>query len=236
MNRHINHHDTLAYGDRLRVNLLRIATSDLPEALQGALTRCAEEVKTATADMCAAMATHRSARSERRAAAEERLTPVSSARADLKAFALHLAARKADPHEAWNGDPALFIPGGLSSVKKGARGVRDAVALAHGALAAQSDVPERAKWLKRLAALTSELDALVERLDDTGHAHYATLSEQSDEKRAWMRAYRGAALVLGGVLTLTGRADEYTAAVPHLTAPRARRKAPDAPVGPGTPA
>jgi hypothetical protein len=72
----------------------------------------------------------------------------------------------------------------------------------------------------------------VEASDRAGHARNATLSEQSAEKRQWLRVYRGVALVLEGVLTLTGREKEYTAAVPHLTAPGTRKKNDGAPNAP----
>ena len=238
MDRYIDNHETQTYGGRFADNLRRMFGSDVPESLHLVMAWCADQMEAATKSMGQAMATQRSASSERSAAAEENLPAVQGARAELRAFALHLAAKKADAHEPWNGDPELFIPGGISSVKKGARAVRDALALAHGTLDQHTAVPDRAKWQKRLDGQVKQLDPIVGRTDDAGHAHLSTLSEQSAEKRSWLRTYRGVSLVLQGVLLLTRREGEYTAAVPHLSAPGTRKKAdgpPNAPAVPGYP-
>lgn len=235
MDRYIDNQETQTYGSRFSGNLRRIAGTDIPKALNIVLIWCAERLDGSTRDMAAAMSSQRAASSERRSAAEERTPAAQSARSDLKAFSLHLAARKADVADPWNGDLALFLPGGISSVGKGARALRDSMVVARDALDADVGVPDRARWLARLAARVAELEPIVDRVDDAGHGHSSTLSEQSAEKRAWLKTYRGVALVLEGVLLLTGREGEYTAAVPHLTAPGTRKKhdgAPNVPVGP----
>lgn len=236
MEQYINNQQTQSYGDRFARNLRRIFEGDSPKPILVIMAWCADQMTAVTASMRGAMATQRSASSERSAAAEEKLPAVVTARAELKAFSLLLAARKADTHEPWNGDLELFLPGGISAVKTGALAVRDAVAVAHAALAKDDGAPERAKWLKRLEAQVQTLNPLVGRADDAGAAHFAVLSEQSAEKRSWLRTYRGAVLVLHGLLVMTGRESEYTAAVPHLSARKPRRKTSAVPAAPVTPA
>ena len=236
MEQNINNKETQTYGGRFAGNLRRMFDSDSPKIIQLMMVWCAEQIEAATQNMGEAMSTQRSACSERSTAAQEKLPLVQNARAELKAFALHLAAKKADAHEPWNGDPELFIPGGISSVKTGVRAVRDALALAHRTLNQHTGVPDRAKWQNRLETQVKQLDPIVGRTDDAGRAHLSTLSEQFVEKRAWLRTYRGVTLVLQGVLLLTRREGEYTAAVPHLTAHGTRKKTDGPPSPPAAPA
>lgn len=238
MDAYIDHHETQTYGPRFSDNLRRLFAADAPKPVVAILQWCAEQLDAATLAMRAAMAAHRGASSARRAAAEDKLPVVTSARDELRAFGLHLAACKADVHNPWSGDLDLFFPGGRSAIGEGARHLHHATLTARDMLQLDLSVPERAKWLKRLDAQAKALDPLVVRVAEAERSRVAALSEQSAEKRTWLRTYRGAALVLEGLLLLARREGEYTAAVPHLTAPGTRKKgdgAPNVPTGPVVP-
>ena len=228
MDSYIDNQETQTYGDRFSGNLRRMFGDDTPKAVRVFMVWCADLLDEATTHMHDAMVLRRSASSERSAAAEEKLPVCSEARAELKAFALHLSAKKADRNESWNGDISLFFPAGMSGIRDGARALRDATRIASKALTVDAAVPERATWSKRLATQIDRLDPVVERTDEAGYAHNAAFTEQSLEKRSWLRVYRGVAMVLQGVLTLTAREGEYAATVPHLSAP-GTRKATDGP-------
>ncbi len=230
MDQYIDNNETQTYGGRFSSNLRRIFGADAPEALRAIMVWCADRVDASTLSMRSAMASSRGALSERSVTAEEKLPAITTARDELRSFALHLAAAKADSRNPWNGDANLFFPGGRSAIGAGARNVRDAVALARTTLAADPTVPAHAEWSDRLDMQVAALDPLVARGDEAERSRFSTLSEQSSEKRAWLRTYRGAALVLEGLLLMTGRESEYTAAVPHLTAPNTRKKPDVSPV------
>ncbi len=225
MDSYIDNQETQTYGDRFSGNLRRIVGVDAPPPVIAMLGWCADRLDAATLTMRGAMAASRGAQSERGATAEEKLPVVKAARGELRSFALHLAARKSDAHDPWNGDPHLFLPHGLTGIGKGARNLRDATLVAREHLAHEPSVPDHTRWIARLDAQLATLEPLVTRGDEAERARLVTLSEQSSEKRAWLRTYRGAALILEGVLLMMGRAAEYTAAVPHLTAPDTRRPA-----------
>ncbi len=233
MDQYIDNNETQTYGDRFTSNLRLIFGADAPEAVRTIMVWCADRVATSTLAMRTAMASSRGALSARSHTSEEKLAAVVTARHELRSFALHLAASRSDQRNPWNGDPNLFFPGGRSSIGEGARNVRDATAIARNALEGDPTVPARAAWSDRLDAQVAALDPLVARGDEAERAGRTTLSEQSSEKRAWLRTYRGAALVLEGLLLMVGRESEYTAAVPHLTAPNTRKRrdgVPNAPI------
>ena len=225
MDSYIDHHETQVYGDRFSGTLRRMFGADAPREEFTFVLWCAERLDEATKQMRDAMSDRRNATSQAAAAAQEKLPVCRAGRAELKAFLLHLVAKKADQAEAWSGDVSLFFPVGLSGVGAGARSLRDATRTAMRALASDTTVPERATWLRRLTTHATRLHAVVERVDGTGHAQNTAFSEQSLEKRNWLRAYRGVAMVLQGVLLLLGREHEYVGAVPHLAAPGTRRPA-----------
>lgn len=227
---HINHRETQDFGPRFSSNLRRLFTEEGP--IQTFVFWCAEQLDASTATMADAMASRRVAGSTRTAIAEEKLPVVLAGRSNLKAFQMHLAAKKADEEEAWNGDVELFIPGGLTAVARGARGVHRALTVARTRLDADKSVPERARWIKRLDAQIEGLSPLVEQGDDVTFAHMSALSEQSVEKRNWLRTYRAVVKIAEGCLQLAGREAEFTAAVPHLTAPGARKKTDSVPNAP----
>lgn len=214
--------ETQIYGPQFSANLRRMFTDAGP--VRTFMLWCAEQLDAQTAVMGDAASASRAATSTHSASAQEKLPAVQEARGELKTFGLHLAAKKSDRHEDWSGDLELFLPGGLSAVGRGAR-----------ALHTDTAVPERAKWLKRLDAQRAALAPLIGQNEDAGHATRAALSEQSSEKKSWLRTYRGVALVLEGVLMLLGRDAEYTAAVPHLTAPGGRKKTDGVPNAPARP-
>lgn len=224
MDRHIDNKETQKYGTQFSGNVRRMFGEGTPGPLVAFMLWCAEQLDASTVAIGDAMAAERGAGSTRSATAEEKLPAVKAARGEIKALALHVAAKKADAHEAWKGDPALFVPGGLTSIGKGARAVHLALGVARTAVHDDPAVPERAKWIKRLDAQLKSLAPLVERTDGARQTHNATLAEQSVEKVNWLRTYRGLVLVLEGVLMMTGRDGEYTAAVPHLNAPGGPRK------------
>lgn len=244
MDRYIDNQETQTYGPQFSANLRRIFGAHDRGPLREFMLWCADQLDASTATIGAALQASRAQTSERGAAAEEKLPVVASARGDLRAFTLHLQAKKADSEDAWDGDLELFVPGGLSSVGRGARAVRDALQVARDALAADKTAPDRARWLKRLDGHIATLTPLIDRAETAGHARNAALSEQSDVKRDWLRTYRGVALVFEGVLMLLRRDGELTANVPHLTAPGGRKKTdgnpnvptPPAPARPSEPA
>jgi hypothetical protein len=239
MDRYIDNEETQKYGPQFSASFRRLFGTHESEPVRGFALWCGATLDAATNTMDAAMKARRENLSEQGAVADDKLPAVTSARADLRAFHLHLGAKKADTDEPWDGDMELFVPGGMSNVRRGARSVRDAVKNAHEALTKDARVPDRAKWLARLDRHVTELSPLIERADEAAHAKNGALSEQSDEKRNWLRTYRALALILEGLLMLFRREDEYKAAVPHLTAPGNRKKtdgAPNAPAAPATPA
>lgn len=236
MDRYIDNGETQTYGPQLSANLRRMFTGSGPA--QTFMLWCADQLDAQTDTMANAMGQQRAAASTLSASAQEKLPVVQEARGELKTFALHLATRKSDRQEAWDGDIELFVPGGISALGKGARAIHLALGVARRALDADTSAPERKKWLARLDAQVEALAPFVAQTDDETHAARAALSEQSSEKRAWLRTYRGVALVLQGVLLLLGRDGEYTLAVPHLTAPGGRKKTdgtPNAPARPSQP-
>jgi hypothetical protein len=217
MDRYIDNGETQVYGPKFSGAIRRMFPEEGP--VQTFMLWCAGQVDASTGTLDDAMASERSAGSTRTAAAEEKLPSVREARGELKAFNLRLIAYKGDQHHPWDGDITLFFPGGLVAIGKGARAAHVALRVARKALAEDLAVPEHAHWLKRLDDQIEQLAPLVERADDASHAHRSALSEQSAEKRGWLRTYRGVSLVLEGVLTMLGREGEYVSAVPHLTAP-----------------
>lgn len=236
MDRYIDNDETQSYGPQFASNLRRLFPGDgAPHVF---MRWCAEQVDAQTAAMRDAMTAQRTTGSVRTLGADEHAAPLTEARDELRAFWLHLQAASADRHEAWKGDLDLFVPGGLATVGRSKRALATALDVAHAALANDKAVPERAKWMKRLDTQMRTVAPLADEGDDRQHAHRSALSEQSVEKRNWLRTYRGVALVLEGVLALLGRDGEYTAAVPHLTVPGARKKsdgAPNVPTGPKPP-
>ena len=236
MDRYIDNDETQVYGPQFSANLRRMFGGSTPA--DRFMQWCAEQLDASTNTMRDAMAAQRAAGSSRTGTSEEKAPVVVEARDEIRAFALHLAACKADRAEPWKGDPELFVPGGIGALPRSARGVHVALQVACKALEADSAAPDRAKWRKRLDAQRAALAPLVERADEAQAMHRGALSEQSSEKRAWLRTYRGIALVLEGVLLLTGRELEYTTAVPHLTAPGTRKKTdgnPNVPARPSQP-
>jgi len=237
MDRYIDNGETQTYGPQFSANLRRMFTGSGP--VQTFMAWCADQLDAQTAGMASAMGQQRAASSTLGATAQEKLPVVQEARGELKSFSLHLAAKKSDRQEPWDGDVELFLPGGISAVGKGARAIHVALGVARRALDADAKVPERKRWLARLDAQVEALAPYVAQTDDGTHAARAALSEQSSEKRTWLRTYRGVALVLEGVLLMLGREGEYTNAVPHLTAPSSRKKTdgvPNAPARPSQPA
>ena len=233
MDRYIDNGETQVYGPQFSANLRRMFTDAGP--VRTFMLWCAEQLDAQTAVMGDAAHAGRAATSTHSASAQEKLPAVQEARGELKTFSLHLAAKKSDRHEDWSGDLELFLPGGISAVGRGARALHVALGVARDALHGDAAVPERAKWLKRLDAQRDALAPLIGQNEDAGHATRAALSEQSGEKKSWLRTYRGVALVLEGVLMMLGRDAEYTAAVPHLTAPGGRKKTDGVPNAPARP-
>ena len=91
------------------------------------------------------------------------------------------------------------------------------------ALQDDSTVPEHAKFTTKLKRAHKQLTELVGASGDASHDANSGLSEQSAEKLAWLREYRSNALLVEGLLTKLGRADELNAIVPHLSAPGGRK-------------
>lgn len=221
MDRYIDNDETQSYGPRFSSNLRRMFPGSGP--VQHFIAWCADQLDAQTLAMANAMERQRATSSSLGSTAQEKLQVTQEARDELKAFALHLAAKKSDRHEPWDGDPERFVPGGLSAVGKGARAIHVALDIARRTLDTDTQVPERQKWLARLDAQLEALRPYVTQIDEETHAARNALSEQSSEKRSWLRTYRGAALALEGVLMMLGRDNEYTLAVPHLTTPGGRK-------------
>ncbi len=230
MDKYITNLATQSYGPRLSGSLRRLFIEAGPT--RTFVLWVADQLDDATQTMTTAMENQRTAASARASTAEERLPLVDAARTTLRALQLHLEAKKADPDEPWSGDPELFFPVGLRSVSNSARSLCNAITAAHTRLESDHSVPDRARWLKRLAAHNTTLAPLVDQADEAGHAHLGALSEQSVEKRNWLKTYRAAAMILQGCLVLAGREGEYTAAVPHLNAPGTRKKSERTPKAP----
>ncbi len=223
MDRYIDNDETQIYGSRFSAAIRKMFRDAGP--VQTFMAWCADQVDASTETLRHAMASERAHGSTRTAAAEEKLPVVQAARDELKAFNLHLAARKADQRHPWNGDLEVFFPGGLKKIGKGARAMSVALCVARDALRDDKNAPERASWSRRLDEQIELLAPFVTRVDEVGRAHRSALSEQSVEKRNWLRTYRGVSRVLEGVLILLGREAEYNAAVPHLSVAGSRAKA-----------
>lgn len=221
MDRYIDNNETQVYGPKLSANIRRKFTEMGP--VQALMLHCCTQLDAATETMRVAMVGERNAGSVRSALAEEKLPAVAAARSELKTFSLMLTAHKSDEKQPWNGDPNLFVPGGIGAVGKGARALKVATETARAQLEADLHVPGRAGWIERLDAQLESLGPLVDRTDGVTKAHHDALSEQSSEKKAWLRAYRGACLIVEGVLTSLGRESEYASMVPHLNARGSRK-------------
>lgn len=234
MDRYIDNQETQTYGPRFSAALRRMFPDAGP--IQTFIHWAADQLDASTDTMRDAMARQRSAGSARTATATDKLPTEQAARATLKAFQLHLQARKIDSEDPWSGDVELFVPGGMSSIGSGARALCNAIRIARTCLDVDKSVPDRTRWLKRLDAHAAALAPFVSQTDAHEHAHQTALSEQSSEKRNWLRTYRAVSKILEGCLLLVGREDELSAAVPHLGVAGARKKTPSTPVPPNDPA
>lgn len=214
MDRYIDNDETQVYGPKLSANI-RLKFTE-PGPIQSLMLHCCAQIDQNTESMRVAMAGQRRAGSKRRALAEEKLPVVIRARAELKTLTFALATHKSDATHPWDGDPSLFVPGGMGGIGKGAGAMHVALGVAKGEFEKDSAAPDREVWIERLETQLERLAPLVSQTEGVTKAHHRALSEQSAEKRAWLRVYRGACLSLEGVLTLLGRESEYTAMVPHL--------------------
>ena len=62
-------------------------------------------------------------------------------------------------------------------------------------------LPDRERFEQRLVAAEDALEGKVEKSGEAFHAARRGLSEQSAEKKAWLRCYRGIALIAEGLFT-----------------------------------
>lgn len=123
----------------------------------------------------------------------------------------------------WSGDIDLFFPNGRGGISRYAGPLAAAIDVTQRALGDDNTVPEHAKFTAKLKRAHKQLTELVTSSGDAAHGANSGLSEQSAEKLAWLREYRSNALLVEGLLTKLGRADELNAIVPHLSAPGGRK-------------
>ncbi len=234
MDRYIDNSETQKYGPDLRAHLQRRFGADTRPAVRALVAWLISEQAKADQTMAEALASHRQASSTSTTTSESGSPVVHSTHRTLRAFFKHLDAKRED--DAWSGTLETFFPELLGGVKKGLRTLSVSLDGAVKALENDRTVPEHSAWLKKLHAAQKELNAALD--DSRGAVAGArdALSEQADEKSAWLRQYHGAVLIAEGLLKLEGAEAELAALVPHLSAPGGRKEAdgktPNVPVKP----
>jgi hypothetical protein len=203
MDNYIDNGETQEYGPRLRANLAR--------AFADATGPVAATIKW--------IVTGQQAVDE--SMADEKSPVVVKTRRLMVGFYKHLDS-KLDVEE-WSGDLDFFFPGGRKGVSPYAGPLLTSVDVTLKALKTDPSVPEHDKFTDRLKKARKNLDAHITASGDAAHGARGGLSEQSAEKQAWLREYRGNVLIIEGLLQKLGRSDELHAIVPHLAAPGARK-------------
>jgi hypothetical protein len=220
MDRYIDNLETQLYGPGLRANVTRaFADATGPEA--DLVRWLIAGQRTADETLAAAMHASRAATSGAADAADEKAPVVTAARRLMVGFHKHL-----DSHsdlDEWNGDIDLFFPAGRSGLSTYAGPLLASVDVTLQALGADPSVPDHAKFAAKLKRARKELAAHIEATGDASHGARGGLSEQSAEKHAWLREYRGNVQIVAGLLQKSGRGDELSAIVPHLAASGGRK-------------
>ena len=222
MDRSIDNQETQKYGPDLRANVAR-AFAGLTGTEKAMAQWMITGQRAVDESMAAAMHAARKGTSESASAADAKAPVVVAARRLMVGLAKHLDS-KTDLDE-WEGDAALFFPEGRNGLSTYAGPLLASVNVALKALKDDSSVPDHATFTVKLkkahADLTAHIDATGNAADDARGG----LSEQSAEKKAWLREYRGNVLVIEGLLQKLGRIDELRAIVLHLSTPGTRKAA-----------
>ncbi len=222
MDRSINNQETQKYGPDLRANVAR-AFAGLTGTEKAMVQWMIIGQRAVDESMADAMHAARKGTSESTSAADAKAPVVVAARRLLVGLAKHLDA-KTDLDE-WEGDEALFFPEGRSGLSSYAIPLLESVTIAVKALKDDPSVPDHATFAVKLKKAHGDLTAHI---DATGNATADArggLSEQSVEKKAWLREYRGNVLVIEGLLQKLGRSNELHAIVLHLSTPGTRKAA-----------
>lgn len=225
MDSYIDNGETQVYGPKLVAAVSRELDGrlgNLDPAVAGYLRHCAGRVDEATKAMAQALAAASAAGTENVVQSEVTASARARATRVLRGAFRHLES--AVENETWGGAVAHVFPHGLSGIPKAGRALESALDALHGKLKADPSVPEQKGFLKRVdearRALADELDAGEAR----GAEARGGLSEQSEVKLAWLRAYRAAALGIESALALAERPELLSEMVPHHAVPGARAK------------
>lgn len=223
MDRYIDNSETQTYGPDLRENLRRRFGDDPRPAVRALVAWLIEAQAQADATMAEALHARRQTTGTLSTGAEARSPVVDAAYRGLRAFYKHLDAKQ--EADEWGGSVETFFPARLTGVRRGLRPLKTSLEVAAKALRADEGVPERAAWMRRLRGWQDDIDAAVTASGDAFTDARDALSEQGAEKLAWLRQYRGAALIAEGLLALEGAERELAAVVPHLATPDTRKAA-----------
>ncbi len=170
--------------------------------------------------MAEAMGKARGAGSDLSEAARAKSPAAAAARKLLSGLKNHLHSQI--ELEEWKGDTRRFLPKGLSGIGEGVKELLSALAIALKAILKDKKLPGGKSLAKKFAAAIARLEAEAAKALGALKAARTGLSEQSKEKKAWLRSYRGIALITEGLLTMQGRAG---AILPHLSASGGRKPA-----------
>ncbi|MBI4612080.1 MAG: hypothetical protein HY720_00560 [Planctomycetes bacterium] len=224
MDTYIDNQETQKYGPKLRKNIeAAFKSAPLPVrtftkyliGLQGKADKTMDE----------AMTKARGASSDLSGAVLEKTPAAKAARKLLGGIQKHLAAKR--DLDEWAGQIGLFFPKGMEGVGYSTPDLLAALRVAQEGFKKDKTVPDGTKLAKRVAAAEGKLKKEAESAGGALLSARSGLTEQSAEKKAWLRRYRGISKIVDGLLTLEGRAEKLASVVPHLAVPGGRKKKAD---------
>lgn len=222
MDVHIGNDDTQTYGPALRRNLER-AFKTAPDPVHTFVNYLIEQQRVVDERMQAALLNARKSRGAVSSSTKVKSPMLDSARKVLSALFKHLGCQS--DLEEWRGEVSAFFPKGLTGIGKTGASVQSALATAIAALEQDTTVPDHAGLLRRLKKTAKDLDAELLAVSEAALVVRHELSEQSDEKLAWLRVYQGNVLMIEGLLKHENRGGDVATIVPHLAANTDAQKA-----------
>jgi hypothetical protein len=221
MEKQITNAETLAFGARLRESLANAFSQSSPE-VQNFVQSLIAQQKAADLRMAAAIQSAGGSHSSQLLPADSVSNPTDQARKLLTAFYRHLWALR--HRRVWHGEFTQYFPSGLAAIHESDQAILPAVRTVIQALREDVTLKDHLRYWRRFLAAERRLTQRNGYASDTMSLVAAELSEQSDEKKAWLRCYLGICSIVQGLLITEGRAGLFPALIPHLSSSFSSRR------------